>query len=697
MVLKRLFQRCSGDGARPGFPWIALVVLFLCACGDGATPLLSAPVVPVSPAVPAAAANSVFVATPAEGEILAYVGQPRVITLEFRASEDSASGLTLSLPSLPGWRAANEALHCAAVTTAGACRLQIIYTPTAPVASSSLRFFYAYTDSTGASREGAYTLAYRVLPANTVVISQRPAGVLRGIAGRSSPLTLEFETSDGEPAASLEVSTHLASLPAGWKSDKDEFTCAGLGRGQLCRLTLVYSPIAAQGESSFDLAYSYVDSSGALRSGTANLAYSAIRPGSVIATLDASGPLLVRPGERKEITVRFEAGDGARASALRLGADPANTPGWSIRPGWQGCATVEGSDSCSLTLVFAPSLVLGPGTLSLPYTYVDNIGEARSGSVDIDYASRLYEAYIADYSNDASGGVRLCTIDVDGGLSHCTAAPIDLPGQGRSISHILANGRQAYVSSLAAGERSSVYLCAMAADGALKDCRETGGVRTGVRRLALHGASAYLLTGDGRILRQDVDVASGEIMPCPADRGNCVTAGTGTPVVALGFAGTKAYIARPGSEPAKVEGIQCGITADGDLDCSGPAFLSGYHFAAGGLATFQDGTVSRVYIVGEPYYHLLDGRHDVIRCDVLADATVGRCKASFVATLASPARETAAVFRDMTFDNMHAYIVQEANIFRCDISASDGQLPNCNALGGTGATRHFALSINRIN
>ena len=99
--------------------------------------------------------------------------------------------------------------------------------------------------------------------------------------------------------------------------------------------------------------------------------------------------------------MRFEAGDGTPASALRLGADPVNTPGWSIRPGWQGCATVEGSDSCSLTLVFAPSLVLGPGTLSLPYTYVDNLGEARSGSVDIDYASRLYEAYIADYSDDA--------------------------------------------------------------------------------------------------------------------------------------------------------------------------------------------------------------------------------------------------------------------------------------------------------
>ena len=652
---------------------------------------------PVSPAVPAAAANSVFVAAPVEGEIFAYVGQARVITLEFRASGDSASGLTLSLPSLPGLRAANEGLSCAAVDTGKACRLQIIYTPGAPAASSGLRLSYVYTDSTGASREGAYTLAYRVLPVNTVVTNQQPAGLLRGIAGRSLPVTLEFETSDGEPAASLKVSTRPTSLPAGWKSDKAEFTCAGVGRGQLCRLTLDYSPIAAEGESRFELAYSYVDSSGASRFGTATVAYSAIRPGNVIATLDASGPLLARPGERKEITVRFGAGDGARASALRLGTDPINIPGWSIGAGWQGCATVEGGDSCSLRLVYAPSLVLGPGTLSLPYTYVDNIGEARSGSVDIAYASRLYEAYIADYSDDASGGVRQCTIGADGGLSDCAAAQIDLPGQGRSISHILANGRQAYVSSLAAGDRSSVFLCAIAADGALRDCRETGGLKTGVRRLVLHGAFAYLLTGEGKILRQDVDVASGEIRPCPVDRGHCVTAGTGSPVAALGFAGTKAYIARPGNEPAKVEGIQCGIAADGDLDCRAPAFLSDYHFAAGGLAIFQDGPVSRVYIVGEPYFQLLDGGHAVIKCDMLANATVSGCDVGIVAMLDSPAVGTAALFRDIVFDKMRAYIVQEANIFRCDISAGDGQQQNCNALGGTGATRHLALSINRIN
>ena len=87
-----------------------MLALFLCACGDGAISVPAAPLVPVVPVEPSpplpAAAHSVVVANPADGEILALVGQPRVFAFEFRASQGSASGLTLSLPSMPGWRAA---------------------------------------------------------------------------------------------------------------------------------------------------------------------------------------------------------------------------------------------------------------------------------------------------------------------------------------------------------------------------------------------------------------------------------------------------------------------------------------------------------------------------------------------------------------------------------------------------------------
>ena len=75
----------------------------------------------------------------------------------------------------------------------------------------------------------------------------------------------------------------------------------------------------------------------------------------------------------------------------------------------------------------------------------------------------------------------------------------------------------------------------------------------------------------------------------------------------------------------------------------------------GALATLQDGDVSRVYIVGEPYYPLLDGAHGVISCNVLADVVV--CQTEAVAILSGTATGTAALFRDMTFDGRHAYIV----------------------------------------
>jgi hypothetical protein len=81
---------------------------------------------------------------------------------------------------------------------------------------------------------------------------------------------------------------------------------------------------------------------------------------------------------------------------------------------------------------------------------------------------------------------------------------------------------------------------------------------------------------------------------------------------------------------------------------------------------------------------------------VPADGVAG-CATSDVAKLDVTASGTAALFRDMTFDGRHAYIVQEAGIFLCDVGVNDGTLPNCRLLAGSGATRHFALSINRIN
>lgn len=698
MKLKRLFRAGSSGRTGIGFAWNAIFVLVLGACGNGDNAVSGMPDAPVVPVVPVAA-NSVFVASPAAEEILAYAGQAKVVTLVFRASEGSATGLALTLPAATGWRAADGALNCASVDTAGTCKLQAVYTPAAPAASSNLRFSYSYTDSSGAAREDAYFIAYRVLPVSTVVTSQQPEGMLRGIVGQTAPVTVSFDTSDGEPAASLNVSTDLAALPAGWKSDSVAFSCAAVGRGQACRLTLDYSPLVPARESMLDLAYRYVDNSGASRSGSARLNYSATLAGSVNASLDPGGLVLVKPGERKEITVRFAASDGARASALRLSADPTATPGWSVAPGWQGCAIVEGSDSCSLTLAFAPAGVFGPRTLSLPYAYVDNTGGARSGSVDIAYSSRIYEAYIADYREDAPGGVRLCTIDADGGLANCAAATIVLPGRGRMISHVIAQGRQAYVSSLEAGDSSSVSLCAIAADGALKDCRATGEVKTGVRRLLLRGASVYIVAGDGKVLRQDLDVATGEIRACPAARGNCEMAGLGGPIAAMGFVGADAYIARAETAPNSdyINGVQCRISAAEGLDCSVPPFLPHYFFAAGAAATLQDGTTSRIYIAGDPYYPLLSGEFAVIKCDVSANGVIGGCETGGIALIDYSAGWPGNLFRDMTFDGKHAYLVRDAAILRCDISAVDGKLPNCNAQRGTGATHHFSLSINRIN
>ena len=86
-------------------------------------------------------------------------------------------------------------------------------------------------------------------------------------------------------------------------------------------------------------------------------------------------------GSSTPVPVVFATDDGNPASNLAVtsGFLPA---GWSSSTTSFSCATVSDGTVCQLPLTYAPTAV-GSGTLSLGFTYTNDAGMAKTGTVNI--------------------------------------------------------------------------------------------------------------------------------------------------------------------------------------------------------------------------------------------------------------------------------------------------------------------------
>ena len=215
------------------------------------------------------------------------------------------------------------------------------------------------------------------------------------------------------------------------------------------------------------------------KSGSVDIAYRATTDDNVVGT-PSQNPAAVYTGGSINVTVTFATDDGNLASSLLV------TSGLSTLPaGWSGassfmCASVSTGNGCQLNLTYAPT-ALASGTLSLTYSYIDNSGTPKTGTVNIPYAATIPHLYVAQLS----GTLSYCVLNSDGTLASC--APT---GNGFATpTGIVFNGSSfAYVTDF---DNNAVYLCNVALDGSLSGCATTGSSFQSPWQLAINGSTLY--------------------------------------------------------------------------------------------------------------------------------------------------------------------------------------------------------------
>jgi len=181
------------------------------------------------------------------------------------------------------------------------------------------------------------------------------------------------------------VTSSLAALPAGWSSASKGFSCSSVGTGNGCQLHLTYAPLVLAG-GTLIVNYAYTDTAGVARNGSLNIAYAATTNDNAVATAAPTGQINAVVGlGTQAVSVTFTTDDARPATALQLTGSLAALPaGWSSTSASFSCSGFGSGSACRLPLNYTPTAA-GNGTLMLGYSYKNNAGEAKTGSVNIAY------------------------------------------------------------------------------------------------------------------------------------------------------------------------------------------------------------------------------------------------------------------------------------------------------------------------
>jgi hypothetical protein len=336
--------------------------------------------------------NIAAVASPT-GQVAAGVGgSAQTVTVNFTTDDGNvATGLavTSDLGNLPaGWSSGAANFSCAIVSSGNGCQLLLGFAPVSAT-SGVLALDYSYTDDSGASRTGTLNIPYASTSNGNVVATVAPSGQVTAVqAGGVQPVSVTFTTADGHAASGLWVLSDLEALPAGWSSKTTRFTCASVSTGNGCQLALAYAPAAiARGTLSLD--YYYLDATGAINLGTANFGYAATTDDNVVGTAVPSGQITAIVGQASpSVVVTFTTDDGQAATALEVTGGLSTLPaGWSSPQGAAfACPGVSSGTGCQLTLNYTP-VAAASGTVALSYSYLNDAGEAKTGTVDIPFVA----------------------------------------------------------------------------------------------------------------------------------------------------------------------------------------------------------------------------------------------------------------------------------------------------------------------
>lgn len=234
----------------------------------------------------------------------------------------------------------------------------------------------------GSTSSGTGTSTSTTATANSLVATPTDASV-KAVVGASAAVAVVFTTTNGVPVSNVQVN-NLSQLPAGWSANTSAFSCSQAATGNGCMLNLKYQPTAVT-SGSVPLAYAYNDDAGVAKSGSVTIPYVATSMDNAVAQVSTVGQITVAAMSAPQpVTVTFTTDDGNQATNLQI------TSGLSALPaGWSGagafsCATFATGNGCQLGLAFAPTTTTA-GTITLGYSYADNSGASKSGTVSIPY------------------------------------------------------------------------------------------------------------------------------------------------------------------------------------------------------------------------------------------------------------------------------------------------------------------------
>jgi hypothetical protein len=344
----------------------------------------------------AIAQNNVVATAMPSGQINALLGAGmQSVSVNFTSDTSNATldaaitnlSVSTDLSALPaGWSSVSLSFTCAVVTTGNGCELVLSYQPISS-ASGVLTLNYAYTDDSGASRTGSLSIPYATTSSNNVVAVSSPAGQINAAEKTGSQaVAIDFNTDDGRAASGLVVTSSLSALPAGWHSASKGFSCGSVSTGNGCRLGLSYAPTAL-GSGTLALTYAYDDDAGNQQTGTLNIPYAATTNDNVVGTASPAGQINAVVGQSSQsVAVIFTTDDTRLATALQVTTDLTTLPaGWSSASPSFSCTLVSTGSTCQLNLSYTPTAYTPPGTLVVGYSYKNNAGQTKTGTVSIPY------------------------------------------------------------------------------------------------------------------------------------------------------------------------------------------------------------------------------------------------------------------------------------------------------------------------
>lgn len=496
--------------------------------------------------------------------------------------------------------------------------------------------------------------------ANTIVVSRSTVGTITAVAnGGSRNLTLGFNSSDSRPISNLHV-TGLSTLPAGW-SGAAAFDCATVGSGNGCVLNLTYAP-AAFASGTFTLTYTYTSIAGNSASGSIDIAFAATVANNVVATASPAGQVAGIVNATRSVVVTFATDDGNPASGLVLTSDLAALPtGWSSNGATFGCASVAGGGACQLSLDYTP-VAIGGGTLALDYSYLDNSGVAKSGTLNIPYSATSDNNVIATASpstplntrvGDLAQTVTLTFATDDGNAANAFTITSPLPSGWSGATGvtcggvIVAGGCQVPFSYAPTASASGTFTVTYSYSD------NSGVAKTGSVDIGYSAKTAFAYVAS----------AFGSLSYCPISSigslDSCIATGgiNGSPGIngsaGITFQGAKAYVSDNTSSV-----YVCDIDSAGSIS----SYCVSTPLGAQQLFTLAS-TATHLYAIDA-------NSTDITYCSINLDGSLSNC-APIATSLTSPS--------GIAIANGTAYIADSTanTVTKCTVDPTTGNFPIC--------------------